>query len=459
MGILSPFDLHVQNSLLHLYSVCGECVDATKLFDEMLLKDVVSWTGLVSGYVKAGLFSQALVFFSKMDVEPNIATLVSVFVACGRLGNVCMGMGLHGLMFKHDFGENLAVGNAVMDMYVKCKFLDEATQVFDELGDGRDAVSWTCIISGLVQCERPKEALEFFNAMQVSGVEPDKVTLASVLGACASLGAIDQGRWVHEYIERKEIEWDDHIGTTLVDMYAKCGCIELALSSFKRPRKKNNISTWNALLGGLAMHGNGKEALDHFEEMIKSGARPNEVTFLAILSACCHSGLVDEGRRQFSRMKTDYDLNPRIEHYGCMVDLLGRAGLLNEAEELIRNMPMAPDVLIWGALLSACKAYGDVDMSQKIQGHLVEMEEESDHHHDSGVYVMLSNIYATNDRWEEVTRIRRLMKKKGIKKSPGSSVIEVDGKAHEFLVGDDVNQHPQQEEIHLVLNMLAKQLL
>ncbi|KAI3928213.1 hypothetical protein MKW98_023814 [Papaver atlanticum] len=458
MGILSPFDLFVQNSLLHFYGVCGQCNDAAILFDEMLVRDVVSWTGLISGYVKAGLFCQAVLVFSKIDVEPNTATLVSILIACGRSNNLHMGMGLHGLMFKRDFGTNLAVGNAVMDMYVKCNCLDEARQVFDELGDNRDEVSWTCIISGFVQCERPKEALAYFDAMQESGLELDKITLATVLGACASLGAIDQGRWVHEYIEHKGIEWDDHIETALVDMYSKCGCIDLALSSFRRSHKKKNFSTWNALLGGLAMHGHGKITLDHFNEMISCGVRPNEVTFLAILSACCHSGLVDEGRKQFSRMEKDYNLSPGIEHYGCMVDLLGRAGLFDEARELIKVMPMKPDVMIWGALLSACKAYGNVEMSRKIQRNIVEMEDDFEHHQDSGVYVMLSNIHATSDRWEDVTRIRKLMQKKGIKKSPGSSIIQVDGESHVFLVGDNsTSKHPQQKEIHLVLNMLAKQ--
>ncbi|KAI3988110.1 hypothetical protein MKX01_011899 [Papaver californicum] len=394
------------------------------LFDEMLVRDVVSWTGLISGYVKAGLFSQAVLVFSKIDVEPNTATLVSILIACGRLSDLYVGMGLHGLMFKRDFGTNLSVGNAVVDMYVKCNCLDEARLVFDELGDNKDEVSWTCMISGFVQCEQ-------------SGLELDKITSATVLGACASLGAIDQGRWVHEYIEHKGIEWDDHIETALVDMYSKCGCIDLALSSFRRCHKKKNFSTWNALLGGLAIHCHGKVALDHFNEMISCGVRPNEVTFLAILSACCHSGLVDEGRKQFSRMEKDYHLSPRIEHYGCMVDLLGQAGLLDEARELIKVMPMKPDVMIWGALLSACRAYGDVEMSRKIQRDIVEMEDDFEHHQDSGVYVMLSSIHATSDRWEDVTRIRKLMKKKGIKKSPGSSIIQVDGESHVFLVGDN----------------------
>ncbi|XP_077216196.1 pentatricopeptide repeat (PPR-like) superfamily protein [Tasmannia lanceolata] len=447
MGLL--FDLYVQNALVHMYGVCGGCDDAGKLFDEMRRRDVVSWTGLISGYVRGGLFREAITLFSNMDVEPNPATLVSVLVAIGRLGYIMMGKVIHALIFKCKFELGLVVGNALMDMYVKCECLDDAKQVFYGLPQ-RDIVSWTSMISGLVQCKRPKDALEAFRSMQLSGVKPDNVMLATVLSACASLGALDYGRWVHEYIDREGIEWDAHIGSAMVDMYAKCGSITAALRTFHGLRHKN-VFSWNALLGGLAIHGQGKEALDHFRQMLRVGVSPNEVTFVAILTACCHSGLVEEGRRYFDRMTRVHNLVPRIEHYGCMVDLLGRAGLLDEAQDLIRTMPMQADVFIWGSMLSACKSHGDVKLSQKILGHLLEPES-----NDSGVYVLISNIYATNDRWQDVTRVRSLMKGKGIRKAPGSSVIEVNGKTHEFLVGD--SNHPQLEEIHLVLDMLIKQV-
>eukprot|EP00268_Persea_americana_P004926 TRINITY_DN11622_c0_g2_i4.p1 TRINITY_DN11622_c0_g2~~TRINITY_DN11622_c0_g2_i4.p1 ORF type:complete len:608 (+),score=101.42 TRINITY_DN11622_c0_g2_i4:232-2055(+) len=445
MGFLC--DLYVQNALVHVYSVCSECEDASKLFNEMPVRDVVSWTGLISGCVRGGSFCEAVNWFLKMDVEPNAATLVSVLVACGRLGDWKMGKGMHGMICKREFELDLVVGNALIDMYVKCQCLDDAKHVFDQI-PRRDVMAWTSMISGLVQCKRPKEALELFHIMQASGVEPDKVVLATVLSACASLGALDYGRWIHEYIKRWGIESDTHIGTAMVDMYAKCGCLDTALQTFHGMHNKN-IYSWNALLGGLAMHGHGKEALNHFTQMVKIGIRPNEVTFLAILSACCHSGLVEEGHRYFDHMTRVYNLAPKIEHYGCMVDLLGRAGLLDEAQDLIRAMPMEPDVLIWGAMLSACKAHGDVKLSQQILRNLLELQS-----HDSGVYVLLSNIYATNDRWEDATRLRSLMKVKGIRKAPGSSVVEVNGQTHEFLAGD--SDHSQLGEIHLMLNTLMK---
>lgn len=443
-------DVYVQNSLVHLYSVCGDFRGAGMMFGEMLVRDVVSWTCLISGFVRTGLFDEAIALFLRMDVEPNMATFVSVLVACGRKGYFNLGKGIHALSFKRPMETPLLVGNALMDMYVKCGCLCEAKQTFDEL-PGKDIVSWTCILSGLVQCKRPKESLEFFCKMQQSGIEPDKITLTSVLSACASLGALDYGRWVHECIDRRGIKWDIQIGTAMIDMYAKCGCIKMALQIFiEMPCK--NIVTWNALLGGLAMNGHWHEARRQFGEMTRSNIRPNEVTFLTILTACCHSGLVDEGRIYFHQMMREpYNVSPRLEHYGCMVDLLCRAGLLDEAQKLIKNMPMQPDVLIWGALLRACKTTGNFEHSHEILDRLQELESK-----DSGVYVLLSNIYAANKRWGDVTRVRKLMKEKGIRKSPGSSVIEVNGKAHEFLVGD--TSHPQNEDIHVALCLLASQV-
>ena len=448
MGFSS--DVYVQNSLVHLYSVCGDCRGAGMMFDEMLVRDVVSWNCLMSGFVKIGLFDEALALFLRMDVEPNVATFVSVLVACGRKGYLNLGKGIHGLSFKRPLQTPLLLGNALMDMYVKCECLCEAKQTFDELPE-RDIVSWTCILSGSVQCKRPKESLELFCKMQQSGIEPDKIILTSVLSACASLGALDYGRWVHEYIDRRAIKWDIQIGTAMIDMYAKCGCIKMALKTFNEMPCRN-IITWNVLLGGLAMNGHGQEALRQFGEMTRSNIRPNGVTFLAILTACCHSGLVDEGRMYFHlMMREPYNVFPRLEHSGCMVDLLCRAGLLDEAQKLIKSMPMQPDVLIWGALLSACKNTANFVLAREILDRLLELESQ-----DSGAYVLLSNIYATNKRWGDVTRVRRLMKEKGIRKAPGSSVIEVNGKAHEFLVGD--TSHLENEDIHVLLNLLGNQV-
>lgn len=440
------YDLYVQNSLLHFYGVCGECQKACSLFDELLVRDVVSWTSLISGHVSSGFFLKSLSIFSKMDLKPNEATFVSVVVASGRSGCLNIGKGIHNLILKHGLDMNLTINNALMDMYVKCECLFEAKRVFDEVPK-KDIISWTIMLSSLVQLKRPKDSLELFHDMQLKGVQPDRVILTSVLSACANLGALDFGKWVHEYIDSKGIKWDIHIGTALVDMYAKCGCIEMALKTFDNFPNRN-VRTWNVLIGGLAMHGHGYDALRHFDHMIKDGVRPTEVTFLAVLTACCHSGLVNEGRKIFYLMSEVCGISPKIEHYGCMLDLLCRARLLNEAKDIITTMPVPADVHIWGAFLSACNDNG-VKHSQELLDELVELESK-----DSGAYVLLSNIFAADERWGDVTRVRRFMKEKGIRKTPGSSVIEVDGKAHEFLAGDLA--HPQFEDIRMLLELCNK---
>ncbi|KAF7017081.1 unnamed protein product [Triticum aestivum] len=412
-------------------------------------RDVVSWTALVSAFVRGGRFVEALAVFGEMDVAPNEGTLASALVACGRLGAVRAGKAVHGWCLKRQRELELIVGNALLDMYVKCEKLHLARRVFDRLLV-RDIVSWTVMISGLVHCRLPSEALELFNGMQTSGVKPDKVVLSTVLSACASLGALESGRWVHEYIERKGIEWDVHVGTSLVDMYAKCGCLETSLSIFHKMPVKN-VSSWNALINGFALHGHGREALVYFDRMVASGLPPNEVTFIIVLGACCHTGLVQEGLGLFNLMNNSYNLSPWEEHYGCMVDLLGRAGLIQEAYGLIKVMPMTPAVSTWGALLSACQAHGRVEFSQQILRHVHELESSG-----SGFYVLLSNLYALNDRWTDVKRVRGLLSEKGLWKEPGSSLIEVNGKTSEFVVGQ--TNHQDMDAICAVLFMLMKQI-
>ncbi|XP_006653550.1 pentatricopeptide repeat-containing protein At4g38010-like [Oryza brachyantha] len=439
----------VQNALVMLYGACGQPGDARRVFDEMTERDVVSWTALLSVFTRGGMFAEALEVLREMDVTPNEGTLASTLVACGRLGMAHAGKAVHGWYVKREKELSPIVGNALLDMYVKCEKLDLARRVFDMLL-ARDIVSWTVMISGSVQCKRSSEALELFNAMQTSGVKPDKVVLSTVLSACASLGALESGRWVHEYIERKGIEWDVHVGTSVVDMYVKCGCLDTAVSIFQKMPLKN-VSSWNALINGFALHGRGREALDCFDRMVASGLHPNEVTFITVLGACCHSGLVQKGRQLFELMTKSYKLSVWEEHYGCMVDLLGRAGLIQEAYDVIKAMPMRPSVLTWGALLSACQAHGWIDFSQQILTRVHELEPSG-----NGVYVLLSNVYAVSDRWADVRKVRGFMNEKGMQKEPGSSVIEVNGKTCEFLVGQQ--NHLYMDDVCAMLSVLMKQI-
>ncbi|KAK7860083.1 pentatricopeptide repeat-containing protein [Quercus suber] len=286
--------------------------------------------------------------------------------------------------------------------------------------------------------------------MQMGDVCPNYVTLVSVLPAISCFGALELGKWVHLYAEKNGIEIDDVLGSALVDMYSKCGSIEKALQVFERLPRKNAI-TWSTIIGGLAMHGRANDALDYFSRMERSGVTPSDVTYIGVLSACSHAGLVDEGRSFFSHMVKAVGFEPRIEHYGCMVDLLGRAGHLEEAEELILNLPIRPDDVIWKALLGACKIHGNIEMGRRVAKVLMDMVP-----HDSGSYVALSNMYASSGNWEAVADVRSMMKEMDIRKDPGCSWIELDGEIHEFLVDDD--SHSRAKEIHSMLDEIANQL-
>ncbi|KAB2602075.1 pentatricopeptide repeat-containing protein [Pyrus ussuriensis x Pyrus communis] len=306
------------------------------------------------------------------------------------------------------------------------------------------------MISGYAQHGLFKEAVEMFRDMQIGNVRPNYVTLVSVLPAISRLGALELGKWIHLYAGKNGIGIDDVLSSALVDMYGKCGSIEDALRVFKQLSKRNVI-TWNVIISGLAMHSRVDDALDYFSKMERAGVVPSDVTYIGILSACSHAGLVEKGRAFFIHMINVIGLEPRVEHYGCMVDLLGRAGLLEEAEELILNMPIQPDDVTWKALLGACKMQGNIEMGKRVAEILMDLAP-----HDSGSYIALSNMYASLGNWEVVANVRLRMKDMDIRKDPGGSSIELDGAIHEFVVEDE--SHPRAGEIHSMLEEISKKL-
>lgn len=395
-------------------------------------------------------------------MTPNCLTLPFLLKDCTRRLDSGTGQAVHGHSVKYGFDEDVFVNNSLISFYSACRILNNALRVFDEMGvrdtvtwnsmvigclrngdldsavdlfrgmKRRNIISWNSIITGFVQGGRPKQAIEFFHEMQILGddlVRPDKMTVASVLSACASVGAIDQGKWVHSFLKRSGLECDVAIGTALVDMYGKCGCMERAVEVFKEmPRK--DILAWTAMISAFALHGCGKEAFVLFKEMEELGVRPNSVTFGALLSACAHSGLVEKGHWCFDVMKRVYSIEPQVQHYACMVDVLSRAGLFDEAKGLIRVMPMEPDVYVWGALLGGCQMHGDLELGEEVAKYLIRLEPLN-----HAFYVTLGEIYAKAGRFHDAKRIRALMHGKGIKKAiPGCSMIEVDGIVHEFSV-------------------------
>ncbi|CAL5382612.1 unnamed protein product [Camellia sinensis] len=437
-------DGHASHSLITMYARCGQLGCARKVFDEISERDVVSWNSMISGYSKMGFAGDAVAVFGKMrdeGFEPDEMTVVSVLGACGDLGDLNLGRWVQGFVVNNKMQLNSYVGSALIDMYTKCGDLLSARGVFDRMVK-KDVVTWNAMITGYAQNGLSDEAISLFNSMRVKGVNPDKITLIGVLSACASIGALDFGKSVDAYALERGLQHDIYVATALIDMYAKCGSMENALRVFERMPMKNEVS-WNATISALAFNGRAQEALLLFKSMSEEGeaARPNDITFVAVLSACVHAGLVDEGQRLFNLMSSSFGLVPKIEHYSCMVDLLARAGQLYKAWDFIEKMPENPDEVMLGALLGACQKLRNFDVSEKVMKLLLEMEPSN-----SGNYVISSQIYADLKRWDDSARMRVMMRQKGVTKTPGCSWIEMDAQVHEFHAGDSV--HLYSEEIY-----------
>lgn len=327
--------------------------------------------------------------------------------------------------------------------YVKSGNLACARELFDVM-PARNVVSWTTVIGAYAQMKQPVEAVEVFRRMQVEeGIEPDGVALLSVLSACGDLGAVDLGEWVHRFVVRRGLCWQIPLMNAIIDMYVKLGCVRKAVEVFEGMDQKS-VVTWTTVIAGFALHGLGLEAIEMFRRMEMENVAPNDVTFLAILSACSHVGLTDLGRWYFKIMVSQYRIKQRVEHYGCMVDLLGRAGYLMEAQDLVQDMPFKANAAIWGALLAAARTHGDAELGKQALLHLIELEP-----HNSGNYILLSNIYAEQERWDDVSKLRKQMKDRGLRNVPGASSIEVDGMVHEFTSRD--GSHPCLHKICKVL--------
>lgn len=463
---------------------------ARKLFDQMPEPNLFSYNTLIRAFAESNDDPlRALEIFIHLmhceSLQPNRYTFPSALKACAQTEGLNPGRQLHSLVVKMGFdydgfvvtnlvrmysvcgrmhdawrlvrkssvflgGEvDVVLKNVLIDGYFRLGLVGKARQVFDAMGD-RSVVSWNGMISRYIEIGSFKEAVDVFRRMQVEGVRPNYVTLVSVLPAISRIGALELGKWVHIYAERNEIVLDDVLGSALIDMYAKCGSVDKAVQVFEVLPRDSPI-TWNALLGGLALHGRAKEALNYFSAMEGAGVVPTDVAFIGILNACSHAGLVDEGRYHFDRMVRVYGLRPRLEHYGCMVDMFGRAGLLQEAVELVKNMPMKPDDVIYKALLSACKVHGNAELGSWVANRLVELDP-----HDSGCYVLLSNLRASLGDWEGVAKARLRMKELNVRKDPGCTWITADGTVHEFVVEDD--RHPRAGEIKSMLEEMGDKL-
>lgn len=371
--------------------------------------------------------------------------------ACIKILHLPWGVQVHGSILKHgQRSENLLL-TTLMDLYSRCERLGEAWKLFDEMSQ-RDTVAWNVMISCCIRNNRGRDALSLFDVMQSEShrCEPDDVTCLLLLRACAHLNALEFGERIHDYITEYGYGGSLRLSNSLISMYSRCGCLDKAYQLFKTTENKNVVS-WSAMISGLAMNGYGKQAMEAFEEMQRMGIRPDDQTFTGVLSACSHSGLIDEGMSLLERMSIEFRITPNIHHYGCMVDLLGRAGLLDQAYQLIMSMQVKPDSKIWRTLLGACRIHGHVGLGERVIEHLIELKAQ-----EAGDYVLLLNIYSSAGHWEKVAEVRKLMKEKAIQTTPGCSTIEVKGQVHEFIV-DDVS-HPRKAEIYKMLGEINQQL-
>ncbi|XP_058077088.1 pentatricopeptide repeat-containing protein At1g08070, chloroplastic-like [Magnolia sinica] len=442
------------NTLISALAKVGELGKARALFDEMPERNLVTWNALIAGFSQNGQCDEALSVFSQMlksGVEPDNVTILTVVSAVGGAHSPDTDAVDRILSFARS-SNSISVSTAVLNLYAKFGKIDDARKIFDEIPE-KDLVTWNAMIGGYSQNQRPVEAIELFCQMQAenrSRVKPDGVTMVSLTVSCSQMGALGLGEWVHAYIEKNGIELDVFLSTALIDMYAKCGDLNCSCHLFWGLPKRD-LACWNAMIKGLAIHGQGNEALEIFSLMERDAVAPNDITFVGLLSACSHGGLAAEGLELFDSMQSRYSIIPRIEHYGCVVDLLGRAGRLAEAYEFVKSMPVEPDVIVWGALLGACRSHQNVELAEEAARQLVELEPKHD-----GNYVLLSNVYASAGKWGDVAKVRAHMKAHDVRKKPGCSAVELGGVVHEFIAGD--RSHLRSAEIYAAWDRLVERL-
>ncbi|KAL5173986.1 Pentatricopeptide repeat-containing protein [Glycine soja] len=484
-------DVVVWSAMIAGYSRLGLVEEAKELFGEMrsggVEPNLVSWNGMLAGFGNNGFYDEAVGMFRMMLVQgfwPDGSTVSCVLPAVGCLEDVVVGAQVHGYVIKQGLGSDKFVVSAMLDMYGKCGCVKEMSRVFDEVEEMEigslnafltglsrngmvdtalevfnkfkdqkmelNVVTWTSIIASCSQNGKDLEALELFRDMQAYGVEPNAVTIPSLIPACGNISALMHGKEIHCFSLRRGIFDDVYVGSALIDMYAKCGRIQLARRCFDKMSALNLVS-WNAVMKGYAMHGKAKETMEMFHMMLQSGQKPDLVTFTCVLSACAQNGLTEEGWRYYNSMSEEHGIEPKMEHYACLVTLLSRVGKLEEAYSIIKEMPFEPDACVWGALLSSCRVHNNLSLGEIAAEKLFFLEPTN-----PGNYILLSNIYASKGLWDEENRIREVMKSKGLRKNPGYSWIEVGHKVHMLLAGDQ--SHPQMKDILEKLDKLNMQM-
>ncbi|KAL8547076.1 hypothetical protein ACS0TY_006704 [Phlomoides rotata] len=442
----------VSNALTAMYMKLGSTSEGYRIFDKMTNRDVISWNALLSGFHDDETCDLGTRIFKQMLTDgfrPNVYTFISILRSCSSLLNIEFGKQVHAHVVKDNFVGDVYVGTALIDMYAKCGSMEDVEAIFSRL-DEKDVFTWTVIISGYSQSNQGERAAHCFNEMRREGVSPNEFTVASCLRGCSGIASLESGRQLHSLAIKAGLSSDMFVSSALVDMYGKCGYINDAEILFNGMESRDTVM-WNTIINGYSQHGEGDKALQAFRKMINEGVLPDGVTFVGILSACSHIGLVEEGKKLFYSMSESYRITPGIEHYACLVDILGRAGKLDEVESLVENMELTPDALIWENVLGACKLHGNVELGERAAKNLFQVNPETD-----STYILLSNLYASKGRWNDVSKVRASMSSKGIKKEPGCSWVEIDAQVHVFLSQDA--SHPRLSNIHRKLEELGQRI-
>ncbi|KAF5746669.1 pentatricopeptide repeat-containing protein [Tripterygium wilfordii] len=452
-----PNTLFIYSRILHFAS-SNDLDYACRVFDEIENPNCFMWNTLIRAFAKSSdCKERGILLYKKMLVQgtflPDKYTFPFLLKACAYLTALFEGKQAHAQLLKLGFGSDAYINNSLIHFYASCDCLAVARNVFEKMPE-RSVVSWNAMIDAFVQLDEFETAMQLFREMK-NLFKPDNYTMQSIVSACAGLGAFSLGAWSHAYILRKcvpDASTNVQINNSLVDMYCKCGSLEMAKQVFDRMPSRD-VNSWNSMILGFSNHGKAEAALECFECMRGAGTTPNSVTFVGVLSACDHKGMVSKGRKYFDMMITEYKIEPRLEHYGCLVDILARGSLINEALDLVSSMPMKPDVVIWRSLLDACcKKNADVELSEEMARQILELGGGAY----GGVYVLLSRVYASASRWDDVGLVRKLMTDNGVSKEPGCSWIEIDGTKHEFFAGD--TSHSQAGEIYRVLDVIGDRL-
>ncbi|KAG1346395.1 Pentatricopeptide repeat-containing protein [Cocos nucifera] len=475
--------------MAHLLAHCALCPSTPPhyfhaIYASIDRPNVFATNNLLRCLARSAAPRDTLFFYSRSrraGVPTNNYTFSFLLQACSRTPVVAEGGQVHAHVVKLGFDGDLYVRNALIHFYSSCCEMDESERVFNEFPERRDVVSWNAMLAGYARTGRIdvaeellegmperdviswstmimgyvqggilEKGLKLFREMVDRGQMVNEAALVTVLSASAQLGLLENGQFIHSTIKARNFPITLAVGTALVDMYAKCGSIKLSKQVFDGMPQRD-VFAWNVMVCGLATHGLGKEALELFQRFLKQGFRPTSVTFVGVLNACSRAGLVAEGRQYFKSMVEDYGIEPEMEHYGCIVDLLGRAGLVSEALELIEGMSVSPDPVLWGTLLGACKIHGLLDLGITLGNKLIELDPSHDGH-----YVLLAGIYAKARKWEDVIRVRRLMSNRGTSKVAGWSLIEAHGSVHKFVAGD--RERKDSSEIYMTLEMIGRRL-